>query len=174
MKHKKEHLRRLQHIGVHGPYFKTKWSHVPITFDQGDLRLRDFPHNDPMVINCNLGGYVVHDVLVHNGSAADILMAKAFRQMEHEHLKLEPPTNPLCGFGGSKVEALGKVMLHVSFGDRDNTRTECITFDIVDVDYPYNAILGRGRSTHLKQFRTLSRNENARIQQSNLSIRRPR
>jgi len=127
-----------------------------------------------MVINCNLGGYVVHDVLVHNGSAADILMAKAFRQMEHEHLKLEPPTNPLCGFGGSKVEALGKVMLHVSFGDRDNARTECITFDIVDVDYPYNAILGRGRSTHLKQFCTLSRNENARIQQSNLSIRRPR
>jgi len=107
----------------------------------------------------------VHDVLVHNGSAADILMAKAFRQMEHEHLKLEPPTNPLCGFGGSKVEALGKVMLHVSFGDRDNARTECITFD---------AILGRGRSTHLKQFCTLSRNENARIQQSNLSIWRPR
>jgi hypothetical protein len=32
----------------------------------------------------------------------------------------------------------------VSFGDQQNARTEYITFNIVDLYYPYNAIIGRG------------------------------
>ncbi|WVZ51658.1 hypothetical protein U9M48_002780 [Paspalum notatum var. saurae] len=141
---KKGHQRRVNHIGIQGPYIKSRWSHVPITFDQNDLRLKDSLHNDSLVINCNIGGYVIHDVLVDNGSSADILMAKAFRQMGSGDLTLEHATNPLFGFGGRKVEALGKIALQVSFGEITNPRTEYVTFDVVDVNYPYNAILGRG------------------------------
>jgi hypothetical protein len=32
----------------------------------------------------------------------------------------------------------------VSFGDQQNARTEYITFDVVDLYYPYNAIFGKG------------------------------
>jgi hypothetical protein len=32
----------------------------------------------------------------------------------------------------------------VSFGTPRNPRTEYITFDVVDMTYPYNAIFGRG------------------------------
>jgi hypothetical protein len=32
----------------------------------------------------------------------------------------------------------------VTFGFVHNTRTEQIVFDIVDMKYPYNAIIGRG------------------------------
>jgi hypothetical protein len=32
----------------------------------------------------------------------------------------------------------------VSFGDQQNARTEYVTFDVVDLYYPYNAIFGRG------------------------------
>jgi hypothetical protein len=32
----------------------------------------------------------------------------------------------------------------VSFGDQQNARTKYITFDVVDLCYPYNAIFGRG------------------------------
>ena len=35
----------------------------------------------------------------------------------------------------------------MSFGTQANTRTEYITFDVVDLYYPYNAILGRGFTT---------------------------
>ena len=35
----------------------------------------------------------------------------------------------------------------MSFGTQANARTEYITFDIVDLYYPYNAILGRGFTT---------------------------
>ncbi|KAJ1255147.1 hypothetical protein BS78_K283600 [Paspalum vaginatum] len=103
-----------------------------------------------MVINCNIGGNVIRDVLVDNGSSADILMAKAFRQMNLGDLVLEPATNPLCGFGGRKVKALCEISLQVSFGEISNPRTEFITFDVVDVNYPYNAILGKEHSMRSK------------------------
>jgi hypothetical protein len=78
-KQKKEAQRRVQHVGVQGPFFKSKWSHIPITFSQEDLQLKDYPHNDAMVISCVIKGFLVHNVLVDTGSAADIIFAKAFR-----------------------------------------------------------------------------------------------
>ena len=48
------------------------------------------------------------------------------------------------GFGGKRVNAIGKMSLPVSFGDTANARTEHITFDVVEMSYPYRAILGRG------------------------------
>ena len=52
--------------------------------------------------------------------------------------------SPLIGFGGKRIDALGKVSLLVSFGGQENARTEYVTFDVVDLYYPYNAIFGRG------------------------------
>jgi len=57
---------------------------------------------------------------------------------------IQPAEIPLIGFGGKKVEALGKISLPVSFGDTSNPRTEHITFDVVEMNYPYLAIFGRG------------------------------
>jgi hypothetical protein len=51
-KQKKKTQRRVQHVGVQGPFIKSKWSHIPITFSQEDLQLKDYPHNDAMVISC--------------------------------------------------------------------------------------------------------------------------
>ena len=48
------------------------------------------------------------------------------------------------GFGGKRVNTIGKLSLAVSFGDTANARTEHITFDVVEMPYPYRAILGRG------------------------------
>ena len=50
---------------------------------------------------------------------------------------------PLIGFGGKKIEALGKIELNVTFGEGNTQRTELITFDVIDIAYPYNAIFGR-------------------------------
>jgi hypothetical protein len=80
-KQKKEAQRRVQHVGVQGPFIKSKWSHIPITFSEEDLQLKDYPHNDAMVISCVIKGFLVHNVLVDIGSAVDIIFAKAFRQM---------------------------------------------------------------------------------------------
>jgi hypothetical protein len=58
-KQKKEAQRRVQHVGVQGRFIKSKWSHVPITFSQEDLHLKDYPHNDVMVISCVIKGFLV-------------------------------------------------------------------------------------------------------------------
>jgi hypothetical protein len=63
-KYKKEAQRRVQHVGVQGPFIRSKWSHITITFSQEDLQLKDYPHNDAMVISCVIKGFLVHNVLV--------------------------------------------------------------------------------------------------------------
>jgi hypothetical protein len=76
---KKEAQKRVQHVGVQGPFIKSKWSHIAITFSQEDLQVKDYPHNDAIVISCVIKGFVVHNVLVDTSSAADIIFAKAFK-----------------------------------------------------------------------------------------------
>jgi hypothetical protein len=97
-----------------------------------------------MVISCVIKGFLINNVLVDTGSAADIIFAKAFRQMQEPEDKIHDATHPLCGFRGRQIAALGKITMPVTFGFIHKTRTEHVVFDIVDMEYPYNAIIGRG------------------------------
>jgi hypothetical protein len=97
-----------------------------------------------MVISCVIKGFLVHNVLVDTGSAADIIFAKSFRQMQEPEDKIHDATHLFCGFGGRQIVALGKITMPVTFGFVHNTRIEHVVFDIVDMEYPYNAIIGRG------------------------------
>jgi hypothetical protein len=141
-KQMKEAQRRVQHVGVQGPFIKSKWSNILITFSQEDLQLKDYPHNVAMVISCVIKGFLDHNVLVDTGSAADIIFAKAFKQMQEPEDKIHDATHPLYGFGGRQIVALGKITMSVTFGYIHNTRTEQVVFDIVDMEYPYSAIIG--------------------------------
>jgi hypothetical protein len=100
---------------VQGPFIKSKWSNIPITFSQEDLQLKDYPHNDAMVISCVIKGFLVHNVLVDIGSATDIIFVKAFRQMQEPEDKIHDATHSLCGFGGRQI-VLSKITMPVTFG----------------------------------------------------------
>ena len=76
---------------------------------------------------------------------------------------LEPAGNSLFGFGGKKIDALGKKAIPVSFVEGEKVRTKMITFDIVNMDYPYTAIFSRGV---LKKFKMV-------IKQSYLCMKIP-
>jgi hypothetical protein len=143
-KQKKEAHRRVQHVGVQGPFIKSKWSHIPITFSLEDLQLKDYSHNDAMVISCVIKGFLVHNVLVDTGSATYIIFAKAFMQMQEPDDKIHDATHPLYDFGGRQILALSKITMPITFSYVHNTRTEQVALDIVDMEYPYNAIIGRG------------------------------
>jgi hypothetical protein len=60
------------------------------------------------------------------------------------HNLLKPADNPLYGFGGKGTLPIGKIELPLSFGTAPNARSEQVTFDIVNMVYPYNAIMGQG------------------------------
>jgi hypothetical protein len=53
---RKKYFRRVNSISMEGPYKKTRWSHLPITFLEEDLQLKDYPHMDAMVIKANIDG----------------------------------------------------------------------------------------------------------------------
>jgi hypothetical protein len=90
-----------------------------------------------MVISCVIKGFLVHNILVDTGNAADIIFAKAVRQMQEPDDKIHDATHPLCGFGGRPILALNKITMSINIGYVHNTRTEQVVFDIVDMEYPY-------------------------------------
>jgi hypothetical protein len=59
------------------------------------------------------------------------------------HNLLQQVDNPFYGFVGKGTFPLGKIVLPLSIGTNPNARSERVTFDIVDMVYPYNAIMGR-------------------------------
>lgn len=81
---------------------------------------------------------------MNNSSSADIIFADAFDRMDLDRNFLQPSETLLYGFSGRVIRAIGKISLPVSLGTVQNARTEYISFDVVEMYYPYNGILGRG------------------------------
>jgi len=91
----------------------------------------------------HFAGNDVGRILVDNGSSADVLTWQCFVKMGFTEKNLHKSQYPLIGFGGKKIKSLGKIEFNVTFGEGNTQRTELITFDVVDIAYPYNAIFGR-------------------------------
>jgi hypothetical protein len=64
--------------------------------------------------------------------------------MGFDRKQLREPSKPLYGFGRKRIKLVGTITLPVSFGTSKNSRIEYITFDVVDMAYPYNTIFRRG------------------------------
>jgi hypothetical protein len=102
------------------------------------------PTHDAMVITVHIDRWDVTKILINNSSQAEILFLTTFNKMRFDRKQLREPSKPLYGFGGKRIEPVGAITLPVSFDTHKNPRTKYITFDVVDMMYPYNAIFGRG------------------------------
>ena len=77
--------------------------------------------------------------LVDGGVGLNLLSVEAFSLL---HVPLERLGLSKPGVGGGAAHSLGQIRLPVTFGTRDNYRTELVDFDIARIGLPYNAILG--------------------------------
>jgi hypothetical protein len=97
-----------------------------------------------MVTTVHIDKWDVTKILIGNGSQAEILFLATFDKMGFDQKQLREPSKPLYDFGGKRIEPVRTITLQVSFGTLKTPRTEYITFDIIDMTYPYNVIFGRG------------------------------
>jgi hypothetical protein len=78
-------------------------------------------------------GWIVKNISVDPGISTDILFASTFDSMKPDRNLLQLDDHPLYGFGGKQVMAISKISIPVTFGDQNNSITEHITFDVVDI-----------------------------------------
>jgi hypothetical protein len=117
---------------------------MPRTISSQDVNLTSFPHTDAIVVTVHIDKWDVTKILIDNGSQAKILFLATFDTMGFDRKQLKEPSMPLYGFGGKRIDPVGAITLLVSFDTPKNPHTEYITFDVVDMTYPYNAIFRRG------------------------------
>ena len=94
---------------------------------------------DPIVRTVKL-----NRVLVDGGSGLNILFAKTLDDMKIPRSELKRSCASFHGvIPGTSATPLGTIKLPVTFGSRENFRTEDITFEVADFEAAYHAILGR-------------------------------
>ena len=72
-----------------------------------------------------------------------MLFYDAFSRMNLSHDQLKPVHTPLVGFTGDSVGVEGEITLPVTVGSPPRQSTVMMTFTVVKLPSPYNAILGR-------------------------------
>ena len=122
---------------------KLPWLDTSITFSDSDLEGCQHPHDDPLVIRAVVANKTNHQVLVDNGSSADIIFTSALDKMGIGRERLEPVSTHLRGFSGEKVLPLGAIQLVLTLGDPPCQATTTARFLIVDAPFAYNMLLGR-------------------------------
>ncbi|GAV86329.1 hypothetical protein CFOL_v3_29760, partial [Cephalotus follicularis] len=82
-------------------------------------------------------------ILIDSGSSVDILYKHAFDQLRIPADQLKPIKTPLVGFTGETIHPLGSINLSVVAGTAPRQTQVEMTFLVVDIPSPYNAIIGR-------------------------------
>ena len=88
-----------------------------------------------------ISNVLVTQTLIDGGAGLNVLSVETFNNLQVPYDQLQP-TKPFSGVTDSSTTLIGQVHLPVTFGTRDNYRTEHIDFDVARIRLPYNAILG--------------------------------
>lgn len=102
------------------------------------------PHEgDPMAVIVKMLNFNVRCLLIDPGSSLDVLFWEAFKGMQLYNEKLQPYHGTLVGLTGEQVQIKGRITLKTTFGSSWSTKAICVWYLVVDVDSPYNVIIGR-------------------------------
>ncbi|KAI4995994.1 hypothetical protein ZWY2020_040496 [Hordeum vulgare] len=121
-----------------------KWSQTPITFDQSDHpAVVPTPGRQALVVNPVVEGVRLRKVLMDRGSGLNILYAETLKGMGIPMSRLSESSMSFHGvIPGKKAKSVGQNGLDVVFGSDRNFCKEKLTFEVVDFQSAYHAILG--------------------------------
>jgi hypothetical protein len=97
-----------------------------------------------MVVTVHIDRWDVTKILIDNSSQAEILFLTVFKKMGYDRKQLKESMKPLYGFSAKGIEPAKVITLPVSSETPKKSSTEYVTFDVVDMLYPYNTNFGRG------------------------------
>jgi hypothetical protein len=119
---------------------------VPISFSRDDQWTSFLePNKFPLVLDPVVAEVKLTRVLIDGGSGLNFIFASMLRKMGLDLMDmLVPSKSPFYGIIlGNAAHPLGTVVLPVTFGMRENYRTEFIKFEVANFESSYHAILGR-------------------------------
>jgi hypothetical protein len=120
-----------------------RWRSTTVSFGASD-----YPENMagggvlPLIIALVIANMRMHHVLIDGGAGLNVNSHAAFKQLQIPGSRLGP-SRPFSGVGPQPVYPLGSIALPVTFGTEENFRTENVVFGVVEVNLPFNAIIGR-------------------------------
>ena len=88
-----------------------------------------------------ISNMVVTRTLIDGRAGLNVLSVETFNNLQVPYIQLQP-TKPFSRITDGSMVPIGKVRLPVTFGARDNYRTELIDFDVAQIRLPYNVVLG--------------------------------
>nr|GEV99869.1 reverse transcriptase domain-containing protein [Tanacetum cinerariifolium] len=98
----------------------------------------------PLVIEAEMGGYVIHRMYIDGGSSMEILYEHCFNRLRPEiKSQMVPATTSLTSFSGETIWPLGQLRLLVTIGDATHSTKAWMNFRVVKSMLPYNGIIGR-------------------------------
>jgi hypothetical protein len=109
------------------------------------LRPAEVPSKFPLVLDLVVAEVRLTKVLIDGGSGLNLIFASILREMGLDFMNmLVPSKSPFYNIVPSTAaHPLGTVVLPVTFGTRENYRTEFIKFEVANFESSYHAILGR-------------------------------
>jgi hypothetical protein len=81
---------------------------------------------------------------IDRGSSLNIIFTETLWKMDFDFNKMTACDEPFYGVvPGKAAYPIGRVCLPVTFGTKENFRTEYLTFEVANIHSSYHAILGR-------------------------------
>jgi hypothetical protein len=119
-----------------------KWSISKTGFDEEDHPTSiKCVGTIPLLCTPTINNIAVNHTLIDGGAGLNIIFIEVFEKMQVPYHRLMP-TRPFFGVTEGSTMPIGQVRLPVTFGTRDNYRTESLDFDVAYIALSYNAILG--------------------------------
>ena len=110
-----------------------------LSFSETDKQGTIQPHDDALVVTLRIGGYNVRRVTIDQGSVAEIMYPDLFKGLGLKPEDLTTYSSHLVRFEGKMVVPRGQIKLSVQTG----SDVVGVDFIVVDVFFPYTAIMGR-------------------------------